>query len=118
MLSYDGSNTMTTIWTDLNPSNSGTFTGSFAIGDLATVLGGTNAYFGVTGAASTNSEGFGGGPATQTIGNFSYTYTTASAPMTGNNVLPTSTPLSVASGAMSICMAATMRSARSPARER
>ena len=87
---------MTTTWTDL--STSGAYTGSFAIGDLAAALG-SSAYFGVTGAASTATDGFGEGPATQTIGNFSFTYSAASAPFTGNNVLPTTTPLAVASGA-------------------
>jgi autotransporter-associated beta strand protein len=95
-LSYDGSNTMTTTWTDL--TTSGTYSSSYAVGNLGSALGGS-AYFGFTGAASVQTAGFGEGPATQTIGNFSYTYTTASAPFTGNNVLPTSTPLAVASGA-------------------
>ncbi len=95
-LSYDGSNMMTTTWTDL--STSGTYAASFAVGNLSTVLG-TSAYIGFTGAADTTADGFGSGYATQTFGNFSYTYTATSAPITGNNVLPTSTALSVTPGA-------------------
>ncbi len=94
VLSYDGSNMMTTTWTDL--STSGTYTASYAMGNLASVLG-TSAYIGFTGAAD-STDGAPSGYATQTFGNFSYTYTAASAPFTGNNVLPTLTPLSVATG--------------------
>jgi autotransporter-associated beta strand protein len=96
-LSYDGSNSMTTTWTDL--SSGSAFTSSFAVGDLATILGGTSAYLGFTGAAGDTFTGLSVGPATQTISSFSYSYSVPGAPISGNNLLPAATALSVTSGA-------------------
>jgi fibronectin-binding autotransporter adhesin len=96
-LNYDGSNSMTTTWTDL--TTSATYSASYAIGNLATVLGGNSAYIGFTGASATLDTGVFAGYATQTIGSFSYTYTGAGAPIAGTNVLPASTPLVVSAAA-------------------
>ncbi len=97
VLNYDGSNMMTTTWTDLNTSS--TYSSSYAAGNLVTALGSTAAYIGFTGSTPDVNYGANNGTTTQTIGSFGFTYTAASAPFTGNNVLPTSTPLSVAAGA-------------------
>ena len=88
-LNYDGSNTLTTTWKDL--TTSGTYSASFAIGSLITALGGTNAYFGFTGAEGSQAlfTGDNAGNCVQTVSNFSYSYSVAGTPTAGTNILPT-----------------------------
>src|SRR5207248_875885 len=84
-LSYDGTSMFTTTWKDL--TNSNTFSSSYAIGDLPTVLGGSNAYIGFTGVTQTTGGGVDIGYATQLISNFSYTYYVPGTPIAGTNLL-------------------------------
>ena len=88
-LTYDGSNFLVESLKDL--STSATFSTTFNVGSLASVVGGSTAYAGFTGAT-------GGDNATQTISSFSsnLSYMASAA---GNNMLPTSTALSIAAGA-------------------
>lgn len=86
-LSYDGSNNLALTMLDLSTGTA--FNTSLAIGNLATIVGGTSAYLGFTG-------GDGSVDSTQTISNFNYYY--QGTPVTANNVLPATTALSVASG--------------------
>jgi autotransporter-associated beta strand protein len=95
-LTYDGSNMISTTWKDL--TNSNTWSTSYAIGGLTDTVG-SSAYIGFTGATGTFNAGPGIGYATQLISQFSYTYYVPGAPIAGNNLLPTLTPLSVTAGA-------------------
>jgi autotransporter-associated beta strand protein len=85
-LSYDGSNNLTETLTDLTLNT--TYSASYAIGDLTTLVGGNTALLGFSGAD-------GGVSSTQAISNFSFSYTSAAT----NNILPTTTGLSIASSA-------------------
>jgi autotransporter-associated beta strand protein len=82
-LSYDGSNLLVETLTDLTTSN--TYSTTFTVGSLAGTVSGSFAYVGFTGAD-------GGIASTQTISNFGLSQPSF------NNILPTSTALSIASG--------------------
>ena len=89
-LTYDGSNFLVESLKDL--STGATFSTTFNVGSLASVVGGSTAYAGFTAGRT------GGDNATQTISSFSsnLSYMASAA---GNNMLPTSTALSIAAGA-------------------
>ena len=82
-ISYDGSNYLTETLTDL--TTHGTWMHTYTVGNLAAVTGGSAAYIGLAGG-----EGF---PPTslQTISNFSFV-------SSFNNILPTTTPLTISNG--------------------
>jgi autotransporter-associated beta strand protein len=84
-VSYNGSSTLSATFTDLTTSTS--YSASYPIGNIASIVGNT-AYVGFSG-------GDGGAAATQTVGSFSFSNSAAAGT---NNVLPTTTALSVASG--------------------
>jgi autotransporter-associated beta strand protein len=87
-VSYDGSNNLTTSMLDL--STSASFSATYPIGSLTSLVGSNAALMGFSGAT-------GGAVSTQTISNFFYSYGFTSTAV--NNVLPTTTALSVAGGA-------------------
>jgi autotransporter-associated beta strand protein len=82
-LSYDGSNTLAVAMTDATLSES--YSASYPIGNLASLVGGNTAYLGFSGAT-------GGEESTQTISNF--TITTQGL----KQALPPTSPLFIASG--------------------
>ncbi len=81
-LSYDGTNNLKVMLEDL--TNSTSYSQAFAIGNIATMLGGSSAYVGFSG-------GDGGSVATQTISNFDL-----SSGAVINNVLSPATALTIA----------------------
>ena len=82
-LNYNGTSLVENL---LDLSNSATFSTTYAGVNLPTIVGGTLAYVGFTGAQ-------GGSYATQTISNFNFSVAS------GSNILPTATALSVAASA-------------------
>lgn len=82
-LKYDGTNLLTQTLRDLTTGD--TWSTTYTVGDLTTTVGGSSAYVGFTGST-------GGQVATQQISSFSFN-------TGGNNLLPTTTALSIAAGA-------------------
>jgi autotransporter-associated beta strand protein len=86
-LSYDGSNMLVETLTDL--TNSNTFSTSYTVGSLATIVSGSTAYAGFSGAT-------GGLNSIQSISNFTFT-----APGS-TNILPAATALSISGGTLDL----------------